>query len=469
MDRNDDIAAARRLGTAHGRAGIAPYGDLREDIPAPDLMAAIDAATGAAPGALMAMPAQDWRNKLGLDYVTSWQYAAGRDYATEPTPAGALTPRLFVLALAAAGIDADLETVGGPGSWPLPVGWLPDGRTWMISDSADAGFAGPDAPLPSPLNLVVYESAAENAIRWASEPDPRHRDGLDFNDPAGVIDGLTAAQADLVIRQAWSGNYAPFRTGGDAIGPLAPPEDATGEDGEPLFDEATRVYLRAVRLTPQIYTEPWRTSECPQCGEPVRGGGVIRYGDGEISRVHVVIRGSVVLGCEGGWIVSPAAVGISRPQWVDWRGELDCAWINQDGPERYVATLFGAHVAATETYGGALALLQAEVGGLDTDALGAPRGWQPDVYYMDHASGTIVRFPGRLAEVREEWDRPARLADELWYAGLGSHIVVEAFCLLCGERFNPAGPDDMTHGQTSEQEPCGGPGVPLAAGGAPTA
>jgi hypothetical protein len=79
----------------------------------------------------------------------------------------------------------------------------------------------------------------------------------------------------------------------------------------------------------------------------------------------------------------------------------------------------------------------------------------------------MIRFPCRLAEVRQDWDRPTRREDEQWYAGLGTHVVVEAFCLLCGETFNPGGPDEMNHGQTSEQEPCGRPGVLLAAGGAP--
>jgi hypothetical protein len=216
MDRNEQIAEARRLGAKHGHAGIAPYGDL-DDAGSADLMTVLGE-TGPTTA-----DNHDWRAKLTADYGVAWQYAAGRYYATEPTPAGVLTPRLFVLALAADGVDADLETMGGPGSWPLPMGWLPDGRSWIVSDSADAGFAGPHAPLPSRLHLQVYESAAENATRWADEPGPRHRDGLDFNDPAGILGDLTPDQASVIIRQAWSGNYAPFRAGGDVIGPLARP------------------------------------------------------------------------------------------------------------------------------------------------------------------------------------------------------------------------------------------------------
>jgi hypothetical protein len=249
-----------------------------------------------------------------------------------------------------------------------------------------------------------------------------------------------------------------------------------GEGGVPMFDEATREYLRAVRHAPGWVTAPWRTSDCPQCGHVVHGGGLVTYSDGEIQRTHVLIRGSVVLGCGGGWIVDPAALGLARGQWMDWRGELDCGWINREtGPDgdRYVVTLFGAYVGplaggAARTYAAALALLRAEYAP-GFGHLQVPQGWEPDVYYHYHdtGTGTMIRFPCRLAQVCQDWDRPTRLEDELRYAGLGPHITVEAFCLLCGEKFNPGGPDDMTHGQTSEGEPCGGPGVLLAAGGAP--
>ena len=456
---------ARRLGTRHGRRGEWPYGDMSEVNPSEAFLTTVGA---------LAEP-RDWQDRLGYNYVSAWCYAAGRDYMAFPAEPGVLTPRGFVLALAANDVDATLEILGGPGAWPLITGWLPDGRTWILGDADDAGFVGPDAPIPARLHLQVYESAAENAARWAF--DPRNRDGLDFNDPIGILSGLSPARAADAIRRAWSGDYSPFAAAGDIFPPLPPVENTTGEGGVPMFDAATRAYLRAVRLTPGWVTAPWHTSDCPQCGHAVHGGGLVTCSDGEISQGHVVVRGSVVLGCEGGWIISPAAVGISRPQWIDWRGELECAWINHDAGgdgDRYVVTLFGAYVGpigaeVPRTYSAALALLRAEVDSLNTAALGVPPGWQPDVYYHETATGLMIRFPCRLDQVREDWDRPARLEDELWYAGLGPHIGVEAMCLLCGETFNPGGPDDMTHGQTSEEEPCGGPGVILGAWGAPVA
>lgn len=465
LSRNAQQDEARRLGAMHGRRGEWPYGDMSEDNPSEAFLTTVGA---------LAEP-RDWQDRLGYNYVSAWCYAAGRDYMTLPTEPGVLTPRGFVLDFLAAGhVDATLEILGGPGAWPLITGWLPDGRAWILGDAGDAGFAGPDAPIPARLCLEVCESAAENAAQWAF--DSRNGDGLDFNDPIGILSGLSPDRAADVIRRAWSGDYSPFAAAGDIIPPLPPVEDTTGEGGVPMFDEATRAYLRAVRHAPSWVTAPWRTSDCPQCGHVVHGGGLVTYSDGEIQRAHVVIRGSVVLGCDGGWIIDPAALGMARGQWVDWRGELECGWINRetgsDG-DRYVVTLFGAYVGpltggAARTYAGALALLRAEYAS-GFGHLEVPRGWEPDVYYHDTVTGTMIRFPCRLAQVREDWDRPARLEDELWYAGLGPHITVEAFCLLCGERFNPGGPDDMTHGQTSEGEQCGGPGVLLAAGGAPTA
>jgi hypothetical protein len=39
--------------------------------------------------------------------------------------------------------------------------------------------------------------------------------------------------------------------------------------------------------------------------------------------------------------------------------------------------------------------------------------------------------------------------------------MIEAVCRKCGETFIPAGedPDDLIHGQTEAEEPCGGVGV----------
>ena len=177
MNHTEQIAEARRLGATHGRAGIAPYGDL-DDAGSADLMTALGE-TGPTTA-----DNHDWRAKLTADYGFAWQYAAGRDYMTAPAPDGVLTPRRFVLALAEAGVDVTLENFAGPGSWSLPFGHLPDGRTWILGDEADAGFVGPDAPMPGAyssvglLHLQVYASATEN-------------DG-DTGSPVGILSGITA-------------------------------------------------------------------------------------------------------------------------------------------------------------------------------------------------------------------------------------------------------------------------------------
>jgi hypothetical protein len=199
---------ARRLGTMHGRQSEWPYGEMPEDSPSEAFLAAVGA---------LAEP-RDWQDRLGYNYVSAWCYAAGRDYMTLPTEPGVLTPRGFVLALAADHVDATLEILGGPGAWPLIVGWLPDGRTWILGDAG--GFAGPDAPIPARLHLQVYESAAENAAQWAFDPHPRH--GLDFNDPIGILSGLSPDQAAGAIHLAWSGDYSLFALFGNIFPPLPP-------------------------------------------------------------------------------------------------------------------------------------------------------------------------------------------------------------------------------------------------------
>jgi hypothetical protein len=450
MDRNEQIAETRRLGAEHGHAVIAPYGDL-DDAGSADLMTALGE-TGPTTA-----ENHDWRAKLAADYGFAWQYAAGRDYMTPAPSAGTLTPRRFVLALAGDGLDADLEILGGPGSWPLPLGYLPDGRSWILSDEDDAGWVGPDAPIPGRLHLQVYESAQENAGRW---PD---RHGLDFNDPLGILADITPARAEQAIRRAWHGDYTLFT--GDQIGPAPLPEDS-------LLDEVARGYVRAVRLAPPAVIAPWRTDVCPACGQEVHGGGVIRTGDQ--AKAHVLIRGCVAVDCEGGFVIDPAALGLDPCGWADWRGEQDAAYINDDGPGHgYSVTCFGEYVGDSpyRTYPAALDALRAHLDGLDV--AGAPAGWQPDVYYHQPATGALIKFPYRLAEVREDFGRPTRMDDLIWHASLGPHIGLEALCLLCGATFNPGGPGDLTHGVrlegdelTGREVPCGGPGVFLGAWGA---
>lgn len=75
-----------------------------------------------------------------------------------------------------------------------------------------------------------------------------------------------------------------------------------------------RVTTSAVsgRLTPAVLYA-YRTGTCPECDEPVAGEGLILC-DGEAA-AHVVLGGSVVLGCEGYWIVNPEVLGLDRGQW----------------------------------------------------------------------------------------------------------------------------------------------------------
>jgi hypothetical protein len=238
-----------------------------------------------------------------------------------------------------------------------------------------------------------------------------------------------------------------------------------------MFDERTRRYLRAVRLAAPATIAPWRTNYCPECGDEVAGGGLILSG-AEDERPHVLIRGIVVLGCEGYPIISPAALGLDPGQWEDWRGSRDAAYINDNGPGHgYQVTLSGEYVGAVAaTYPQALTQLRTAFADLPRVAGAA----DPDIYYAARSRDLIVKFPCPLAEVRQDFDRPPRLDDQLWWASLPPHIGVEAMCLLCGQTFNPCGPDDLTHGVTladdpltGQDEPCGGPGVLLGAWGAP--
>ena len=73
MDRNEQTGEARRLGTTHGRAGIAPYGDL-DDAGSADLMTALGE-TGWTTEAN-----HGWRSQLCDAYTTAWEAAAGCAY-----------------------------------------------------------------------------------------------------------------------------------------------------------------------------------------------------------------------------------------------------------------------------------------------------------------------------------------------------------------------------------------------------
>ena len=98
-----------------------------------------------------------------------------------------------------------------------------------------------------------------------------------------------------------------------------PVADLTTPDGGPMFDTATRNYLRALVTTAPSAAEPWRTGTCPECGEQPVGDGLVVDNDGVCA--HVVLGGAVVLGCHGYWVVNPAALGMIDlvPRWSDWR------------------------------------------------------------------------------------------------------------------------------------------------------
>ena len=106
-----------------------------------------------------------------------------------------------------------------------------------------------------------------------------------------------------------------------------PVENWTATDLRPMFGRAARSYLRAVRTADPESIAPWRTAVCPKCGQTpagadaIGGGGqVVPADDGE---THVVIAGAVVLGCAGYRVVDPAAVGLDRGHWEDWR-QITC-------------------------------------------------------------------------------------------------------------------------------------------------
>ena len=227
----------------------------------------------------------------------------------------------------------------------------------------------------------------------------------------------------------------------------------------PTRDERTRDYLRRTRQADPSVLAPWRTPSCPECGGTPGPDGLAAADGGD--HTHVMLRGAVILGCEGYFVVDPAAVGLDRGQWKDWRGAVDAAYINLDPDGTYQPTLLGECVGERiGTYPEALAALRAAVAephvAAAIDQAGGLR-----VFYCSHITGLIVEFPVSLAQIKEDWARPSRQEDQAWFAALPPHIGVEALCLLCGEMFNPHGSGDMTHGQRSSEQPCGGPGVPI--------
>lgn len=60
---------------------------------------------------------------------------------------------------------------------------------------------------------------------------------------------------------------------------------------------------------------PWLTDKCPECETQV-----IDMRSHEKDE-HLILSGYVIIGCEWFWIVNPNVVGISVPEWSDWKAE----------------------------------------------------------------------------------------------------------------------------------------------------
>ncbi|MET9119899.1 hypothetical protein [Streptomyces sp. NPDC004528] len=69
-------------------------------------------------------------------------------------------------------------------------------------------------------------------------------------------------------------------------------------------------YMAAVRQAPLGVIEPYLTSECTECDRVI---------DPSESGEHVMIGASVVIGCLGFFQIDPNVVGVSMPDWCDWR------------------------------------------------------------------------------------------------------------------------------------------------------
>jgi hypothetical protein len=74
-------------------------------------------------------------------------------------------------------------------------------------------------------------------------------------------------------------------------------------------------------------------------------------------------------------------------------------------------------------------------------------------------TGNRIDLPP-LPEIEARWDRAVLAEHERFFALAAGAGTVEAFCALCGESCNPHGPDDMTHLERADGEPCGGPLMP---------
>ncbi|MFC4507043.1 MULTISPECIES: hypothetical protein [Streptomyces] len=69
-------------------------------------------------------------------------------------------------------------------------------------------------------------------------------------------------------------------------------------------------YVAAVRRAPVDVVAPYMRADCPECDYSV---------DWNDKESHVVVGSAVVIGCEGYYVVDPNVVGLSAPNWCDWR------------------------------------------------------------------------------------------------------------------------------------------------------
>jgi len=223
------------------------------------------------------------------------------------------TSRQFCAQLRGSGHDAYLETLGNPSTLELlPRGELLDGRGWIVFDAASDGFPGEDQEMPGRLEVQVYESASENAPHW------RDGIGVPFNDLVAVLGDCTPAQAAEALQRADRGDYSAFGADVPPMTAARPLQGALTADGSPVFDLPAREYLGRLANWPRPEEiAPWRTGACPECGRAVAEEGLSFDDDG--AAAHVTIRGAVVLGCEGYFVVDPAEVNLDRGLWQDWR------------------------------------------------------------------------------------------------------------------------------------------------------
>lgn len=178
--------------------------------------------------------------------------------------------------------------------------------------------------------VTVERTAAEIAGSREDPFDLARYLSSGYDDGAG--DYSTDTGGGTMVRDAGTGQPAACYAGGREVSSSRAPfvdvvpspaiaiADLTTKDGAPMFDEATREYLRHVAVVMPSVLEPFAATHCPECGQQVTGAAGAAYvtvDDGAWG--HVVIGESVVLGCEGFFVVDPAVVGVPRGNWEDWR------------------------------------------------------------------------------------------------------------------------------------------------------